>query len=167
TFPNGITFDDVGRFGRRLLVTAGADGATNVYAIDCLGRVRTVMQGAPRVEGGIAVAHRSFGRFAGQLIAPDEVGGHLVAIDARGRTSTVVASGLPTGGDIGVESAGFVPRRFGAGDAAYLADRGTPGNPHPGTDSILMLAGEGLIGAGVRAGDLLVATEGGADTIAV
>jgi hypothetical protein len=30
-----------------------------------------------------------------------------------------------------------------------------------------MLTGEVLIGAGVRAGDLLVATEGGADTIAV
>jgi hypothetical protein len=29
-----------------------------------------------------------------------------------------------------------------------------------------MLAGEALIGTGVRAGDLLVATEGGADTIA-
>jgi hypothetical protein len=167
TFPNGITFDEVGRFGRRLLVTAGVNGATNVYAIDCRGGVRTVAQQAPRVEGGIAVAPRSFGRFAGQLIAPDEVGGGLVAIDARGRANTVVDSGLATGGDIGVESAGFVPKRFGAGSAAFLADRGTPGNPHPGTDSILMLAGEALIGAGVRAGDLLVATEGGADTIAV
>jgi hypothetical protein len=167
TFPNGIAFDDVGRFGRRLLVTAGVDGATNVYAIDCQGRVRTVAQRAPRVEGGIAVAPRSFGRYAGQLIAPDEVGGNLVAIDAPGRASTVVVSGLATGGDIGVESAGFVPPRFGARGAAFLADRGTPGNPHPGTDSILMLSGEALVGAGVRAGDLLVATEGGADTIAV
>jgi hypothetical protein len=167
TFPNGITFDEVGRFGRRLLVTAGVDGATNVYAIDCRGSVSTVAQQAPRVEGGIAVAPRSFGRFAGQLIAPDELGGGLVAIDARGRASTVVDSGLAAGGDIGVESAGFVPARFGARDAAFLADRGTPGNPHPGTDSILMIAGDALIGAGLRAGDLLVATEGGADTIAV
>jgi hypothetical protein len=167
TFPNGIAFDDVGSFGRRLLVTAGVEGATNVYAIDCRGRVRTVVKGAPRVEGGIAVAPRSFGRYAGQLIAPDEVGGNIVAIDARGRASTVVVSGLATGGDIGVESAGFVPPRFDAGGAAFLADRGTPGNPHPGTDSVLMLAGEALIGAGVRPGDLLVATEGGADTIAV
>jgi hypothetical protein len=167
TFPNGITFDDVGRFGHHLLVTAGVEGGTDVYAIDCRGRVHTVAQQAPRVEGGIAVAPRSFGRYAGQLIAPDEVGGSIVAIDARGRASTVVVSGLATGGDIGVESAGFVPPRFGAGGAAFLADRGTPGNPHPGTDSILMLAGDALIGAGVRAGDLLVATEGGADTIAV
>jgi hypothetical protein len=167
TFPNGITFDDVGRFGHRLLITAGVDGATNVYAIDCRGRVREITQNAPRVEGGIAVAPRSFGRYAGQLIAPDEVGGRLVAIDAGGRARTVVDSGLATGGDIGVESAGFVPPRFGSGGAAFLADRGTPGSPHPGTDSILMLAGEALVGAGMRAGDLLVATEGGADTIAV
>ena len=167
TFPNGITFDQVGRFGHRLLVTAAVNGTTNVYAIDCRGGVRTLAQQAPRVEGGIAVAPRSFGRFAGQLIAPDEVGGSLVAIDARGRASTVVESGLAAGGDIGVESAGFVPPRFGAGSAAFLADRGTPGNPHPGTDSILTIAADALLRADVRAGDLLVATEGGADTIAV
>jgi hypothetical protein len=167
TFPDGVTFDEVGRFGHHLLVTAGVDGATNVFAIDCRGCVRTVVQKAPRVEGGIAVAPRYFGRYAGQLIAPDEVGRNLVAIDVHGRASTVVVSGLATGGDIGIESAGFVPTGFGARGAAFLADRGTPGNPHPGTDSILMLAGEAVIGAGVRAGDLLAATEGGADTIAV
>jgi hypothetical protein len=167
TFPNGITFDGVGRFGHRLLVTAGVNGATNVYAIDCRGQVSTVAQQAPRVEGGIAVAPRSFDRFAGQLIAPDEIGGGLVAIDARGRSSTVVDSSLAAGQDIGVESVGFVPPRFGARGAVFLADRGTPGNPHPGTDSILTITGSALIGAGVRAGDLLVATEGGADTIAL
>jgi hypothetical protein len=166
-FPNGITFDDVGRFGRRLLVTAGVEGTTNLYAIDCRGRVRTVAERAPRVEGGMAVAPRSFGRYAGQLIAPDEIGGGIVAIDARGRSSMVVDSGLPSGGDIGVESVGFVPPRFGTRGMALLADRGTPGNPHPGTDSILALPGGALVDAGVRAGDLLVATEGGADTIAV
>jgi hypothetical protein len=167
TFPNGITFDGVGRFGRRLLVTAGVEGTTNLYAIDCRGRVRTVAERVPRVEGGMAVAPRSFGRYAGQLIAPDEIGGGIVAIDARGRSSRVVDSGLPSGGDIGVESVGFVPPRFGARGMALLADRGTPGNPHPGTDSILALPGGALVDAGVRPGDLLVATEGGADTIAV
>jgi hypothetical protein len=166
-FPNGITFDQVGRFGHRLLVTAGFDGATNVYAIDCRGGVRVVVEHAPRVEGGIAVAPRSFGRYAGQLIAPDELGGGIVAIDARGRASTVVVPDLPVGGDVGVESVGFVPPGFGARGAAYLADRGTPGNPHPGTDSILTLGGAALRAAGVRPGDLLVATEGGAATVAV
>ena len=101
------------------------------------------------------------------MIAPDEVGGVIVAIDARGRASTVIVSGLASGGDIGVESAGFVPARFSPRGSAFLVDRGTPGNPHPGTDSILRLAGEALVGAGVHSGDLLVATKGGADTIAV
>jgi hypothetical protein len=45
---------------------------------------------APAMEGGIAVAPASFGRY---------------------------------GGDIGVESAGFMLPRLSAGDAAYLADR--------------------------------------------
>jgi hypothetical protein len=165
TFPNGITFDQVGRFGRRLLVTAGVDGATNLYAIDCRSHVRTVAQRGT-AGGGWHRSRSPFGRYAGQLIAPDEVGGSLVAIDARGRARTVVVSGLATG-DIGVESASFATTRFGARGAAFLADRGTPGNPHPGTDSILMLAGEALVGAGVRGGGLLVATEGGADTIVV
>jgi len=167
TFPNGITFDDVGRFGHRLLVTAGPGATTRVYAIDCGGRTRTVADGAPRLEGGIAVAPRSFGRYGGQLIAPDEISGRIVAIDHRGGFRTVVESGLATGQDLGVESTGFVPRGFGRRGAAYLADRGTPGNPHPGTDSILRLGGEALLAGGVRAGDLVVATEGGADTIAV
>jgi hypothetical protein len=34
---------------------------------------------------------------------------------------TLVVSSLPHGGDIGVESAGFAPPGFSAGDAAYLA----------------------------------------------
>jgi hypothetical protein len=44
----------------------------------------------PAMEGDIAVAPASFGRY---------------------------------GGDIGVESSGFMPPRLSAGDAAYLADR--------------------------------------------
>jgi hypothetical protein len=74
---------------------------------------------------------------------------------------------LPSGADIGVESAGFVPPGFDRTGAAYLADRRSPGNPHPGTDSILRVSGADLVKAGVRPGDLIVASEGGAKTIAV
>jgi hypothetical protein len=81
--------------------------------------------------------------------------------------ATVAVSGLPHGGDIGVESAGFLPPRFGPGDAAYLADRYSKGNRHPGTDSILRLPGSQLLKAGARPGDLLVATEATARTIMV
>jgi hypothetical protein len=76
-------------------------------------------------------------------------------------------SGLATGGDIGVESLGFVPAHFDRRGAAFLADRGNQPGSHPGTDSILMLTGGALFDAGVRPGDLLAASEGGADTIAI
>jgi hypothetical protein len=165
--PNGITFDTTGRFGHRLLVTARDHGATTVLAIDCAGRVHTITSRAPPMEGGIAVAPASFGRYGGDLVAPNETSGRVFAIAPDGAVATLAVSGLPHGGDIGVESAGFVPPGFGASDAAYLADRYSKGNRHPGTNSILRLAGPELIKAGVRPGDLLVATEGGARTIAV
>ena len=165
--PTGITFDSSGRFGHELLVTARNHAATTVWAIDCAGRVRTITDHAPAMEGGITVAPASFGRYGGYLVAPNETSGRVFAIAPDGTVATLAASGLAHGGDIGVESAGFVPPGFGAGGAAYLADRYTKGNRHPGTNSILRLPGSELIKVGVRAGDLLVATEGGARTIAV
>jgi hypothetical protein len=168
TFPNGIAFDTGGAFGHRLLVTAGIGGGrAALYALDCRSGRRTVAARTPGVEGGMAVAPPGFGRFGGRLIAPDELHGRLIAIDARGRTAVLARSGLPAGGDIGVESLGFVPAGFERGMTALLADRAVSGAPHPGTDSILGVSGTALRSAGVRAGDLLAATEGGGETIAV
>jgi hypothetical protein len=164
---NGIAFDSTGRFGHRLLVTATSGSRTTVYAIDCRGSVATVTTSAPKVEGGIAVAPATFGRFAGDLIAPDESSGRVYAIAPDGHSSLVADSGLSRGGDVGVESAGFVPPGFGAASGALVADRRTPGNPHPGDDAVLRIGGSSLLAAGVRAGDLLVATEGGAQTDAI
>ena len=164
---NGIAFDTTGRFGHRLLVTRADAGRTTLLAVDCRGRVRTITTTAPVLEGGLAVAPATFGRFAGRLIGPDELSGRILALDAQGRASLVAVSGLPAGGDTGVESAGFVPRRFDSRWSALLADRSTPGNPHPGDDAILAVSGRSLLRAGVRGGDLLVATEGGAQTVAV
>ncbi|MGZ4663472.1 MAG: hypothetical protein ACXV5Q_00080 [Frankiaceae bacterium] len=165
--PDGIAFDATGRFGHRLLVTARHHAATMVLAIDCAGAVRTVTSRAPAMEGGIAVAPASFGRFGGDLIAPSERSGRVFAIRPDGAVTTLAVSGLPHGGDIGVESAGFLPAGFGPGDAAYLADRYSQGNPHPGSNSLLRLPGSQLLEAGARPGDLLVATEAGARTIVV
>jgi hypothetical protein len=165
--PNGIAFDDVGRFGHRLLVTAGIQGGSTVYAIDCAGRVTVIASHAPTVEGGIAVAPASFGDFGGDLIAPDENSGQIWSISPDGATNVVARSGLPSGGDIGVESAGFVPAGYTNGWAAYLADRRSPGNPHPGNDSILQAPSTTLAASDLRPGDLVVATEGGAQTIAI
>jgi hypothetical protein len=161
---DGIAFDQTGSFGHQLLVTITAGGKTTVDAINCRGAITTITRSAPRVEGGIAVAPASFGRFAGDLIAPSETTGRIFAITPKGTSLLVADSGLPHGGDIGVESEGFVP----AGSAdALVADRLTPGNPHPGDDAVLRIPGAALRGAGVRPGDLLVAAEGGALTDAV
>ncbi|HWF33965.1 MAG TPA: hypothetical protein VG295_01290 [Solirubrobacteraceae bacterium] len=167
TRENGIAFDTTGRFGHRLLVTATVASKTSVYAIDCRGTFTTLTRSAPRVEGGIAVAPATFGRFAGDLIAPDEITGRIYAIAPDGSSRLLGDSGLPHGQDIGVESLGFVPAGFGAGDSALLADRFTPGNRHPGDGVILRLGAAQLAGAGVRPGDLLIASEGGALTDAV
>lgn len=164
---NGITFDTTGRFGGRLLVTGPSHGATVVAAIDCRGQVTHITDAGPVVEGGIAVAPAGFGTHGGDLVAPDELSGNLYAIRPDGSSSVLARSGLPGGGDIGVEGVGFAPPGFAAGGAAYFADRSTAGNPHPGTDSLLRLDGKSLSGAGVHEGDLLAATEGGAAMVAV
>ena len=166
TSLGGITLDTVGDFGHRLLVIGPAGtGKTEVAAIDCNGKVTPIATVSTTLEGGIAVAPRGFGAFGGQLIATNENDGSIYAVSPAGRLSTVVASGVPAGGDIGVESAGFVPT---TGDyTVYYADRGTPNNPHPGTDNLLRLSGTRLSAAGAAAGDLLAATEGGATVVDV
>jgi hypothetical protein len=164
---NGIAFDTTGRFGHRLLVTRVNAGATTVFAIDCRGHARTITQSAPVAEGGIVVAPASFGRFGGQLIAPDELSGRIFAIAPSGQAKLIARPRVPFGQDTGVESAGFAPPGFGPRWTAFLADRSTPGNPHPGDDAILTLSGRTLMRAGVRAGDLVVASEGSANTVAV
>ncbi len=158
---DAIAFDRTGRFGHRLLVTINAGSHTTVASIGCDGRVRVVTRGALQVEGGIAVAPASFGRFAGDLIASGENSGKIYAVAPSGSSALVADSGLPHGGDIGVESEGFVPA--GRVDA-FVADRLTPGNRHPGDDVVLRIGSAALRAAGVRAGDLLVGTEGGALT---
>jgi len=162
--PSGIAFDGTGRFGHRLLVVAGFRSRATVFGIGCDGQVATIAAGAPAVEGGIAVAPTTFGRFGGDLIAPDEGTGQVYAVSPDGQVVTLVRSGLPAGGDIGVESAGFVPA---GATAAYLADRFSARNRHPGDNAILRLTAAELARARIRAGDLLVATEGGARTIDV
>jgi hypothetical protein len=163
----GIAIDTTGKFGHRLLVTGTHQNQTTLFAIDCLGSSTTLTSSAPLLEGGLAVAPATFGQFAGDLIAPDENSGQMWAIDPSGAATLVIIPTLPTGGDTGVESIGFVPPGFSAGGFAYLADRGTANNPFPGTDSLLRLSSAALASAGVEDGDLLVSTEGGGTTVAI
>jgi hypothetical protein len=168
-FPSGIAFDRFGRFGYRLLVTATFDNntSTTLYAIDCLGRVSVIAQGAPHVEGGIIVAPPSFGQFGGELIAADELTGRIYAFGRDGKIAPVADSGVGSGADVGVEALGFVPSRVGRGAAVYFSDLGSPGSPTPGDDSLLVLRGQDLAAASLRGGELLAAMEGGGTTIAV
>jgi hypothetical protein len=165
----GITLDTTGDFDTQLLVTGTHNGnQTTVFGVDCDGHTSVVTDSAPLVEGGIAVAPSTFGPFAGDLIASDENSGQVWAIDPTGSTFLVVVPGLPSGGDTGVESEGFVPPGFMASRGyAYLSDRGTPDNPFPGTDSILRLSAATLASAGVQDGDLLDAAEGGGTTVVI
>jgi hypothetical protein len=168
TALNGIAFDTTGAFDHRLLVTGAAKGKTAVFAIDCNGAVKALTRTAPALEGGLAVAPPSFGPFAGDLIAPDELSGRIYAIKPDGSFALVVKPALPTGADVGVESVGFVPDGFTErGGAVYYADRVTPGGRHPGADKLLRLTSAQLADNLVQDGDLLVATEGGASTVAV
>jgi hypothetical protein len=191
TLPDGIAFDNVGRFGHRLLVTSAVKGRTTLFAIDCAGHATTISSHLPRVEGGMTVAPRSFGKYGGDLIGADEITGRIWAFTRSGRAYLVARSGLPSGLDTGVESTGFVPPGFGSDWAAYLADRinladvsqppqlavrdesrcvtALPAAPceHQGTGNILRLPAAVLLRAGAHPGDLLVATETGARTILV
>jgi hypothetical protein len=167
SFPAGVEFDRVGTFGFRLLVTVRVGSKTTLYAVDCRGRSRVITRQGPPVEGGITVAPKTFGGFAGNLIAPDEASGNIFAFDARGRVRLVVASGLPAGGDVGVEALGFVPGPLGRRGAAYLADPASPGAPTPGTDNLLVGRGADRRGARLRPGDLVAATEASARTLVI
>ena len=164
---NGIAFDTTGSFDHRLLATGPVNGKTEVFAIDCTGAVQVVTSSAPVLEGGLAVAPSTFGSFGGALIAPDELSGVVWAIAPDGSSKQVVNSGLPKGGDIGIESVAFVPKGFTKGGYVYYSDRATAGSPHPGTDHVLRLSSADLVAAGVRDGDMLGATEGGASMIDV
>jgi hypothetical protein len=162
----GITFDTTGHFGNRILAVGSVPGGrTQISAVDCLGHVSTIGIVNVPLEGGITVAPSTFGQFAGQLIAPNELDGSIYAVSPAGGLSTVVLSGLPAGQDIGVESLGFVPAN-GAGDA-YMADRAVPGAVHPGNDQVLTLSGSALQSVGVQPGELLAGTEGGATLVGV
>jgi hypothetical protein len=165
-FPSGIAFDRFGRFGYRLLVTATSDNntRTTLYAIDCLAHSSVIAQAAVHVEGGIVVAPLSFGRFGGDLIAADENSGRIYAFGRDGTVQPIADSGLPSGGDIGVEALGFVPSRV---TAVYFSDLGAPGSPTQGDNGLLALRGQDLANASLRTGDLLAAAEGGGTTIAV
>src|SRR5690242_6238980 len=108
-------------------------------------------------RGGQEAAGRS-GSGDGHL--PSERLGKVFAITSHGKSLLVARSGLPRGRDMGVESEAFVPS--GKRDA-LVADRLSPHSAHRGDNAVLRFRGA-LKAVGIRPGDLLVASEGGART---
>lgn len=161
----GITFDGTGRFGHQLLVTGRRANRTVLFSIDCRGRLRTVTEDAPLVEGGMAVAPGIFGDHAGDLIAADENSGDIVFVRFDGTSGVLVRPDLPSGPDIGVESIGFIPEDFTRRrGTVYVADRRAPGAPTQGTDAIWRLTSDALAPF-IDENDLVVVTEAGRSSI--
>ena len=120
----GIAFDGTGRFGNQLLVAGRRGDRTVLFSIDCRGRLKTLTDDAPLMEGGMEVAPQLFGQHGGDLIGPDENTGDLIFIRFDGTSGVLVNSGLPAGPNVGVTSVGFTPPGFiGRGGTAYVADR--------------------------------------------
>jgi hypothetical protein len=163
----GIAFDTEGAFDHRLLVIGLAGGKTTLFAVDCNGAVAVITRSLPSLEGQMAVAPDTFGAFGGQLIIPDETG-RVLAVTPSGKLTVLIKKPLPGNIDPTLGGLGFVPDGFTArGGAAYHVDRLTPGSSFPGSDKLLRLTSEQLIGAGVQDGDLLAASEDGGALISV
>jgi hypothetical protein len=158
--PSGVGYDDAGTFGHRLLVLAVQNRRDAVlHGVDCRGRVTTIVAHMEYAEGNPVVAPPSFGPHAGEAIAVNEYTDHVIAIRPDGTSSTLAVPPLPHGRDLGPESVGFVPSGLSARDQVLIADRHYPDAPPHGNESVMRLRAGPLLRAGVRPGDLLVATE--------
>jgi hypothetical protein len=117
----------------------------------------------PRHDGAVVVA--TAGRLA--LLRP---GGSLQAF-ASGPGGYLNPSGEEPYIALSSSSRGRGVRCGYGRDVLYVLrlskHPGVTGNPHPGDDAVLRIDAAALAAAGVRPGDLLVATEGGAHTVAV
>jgi len=173
----GIAFDATGRFGNQLLVTGRRAGRTVVFSIDCRGRLKTLTESAPLIEGGMEVAPPLFGEHGGDLIGVDEISGDVIFIRFDGTSGVLINSGLPSGPGIGVEGVGFTsPGFIGRGGIAYVAGRGSPeapaapdggSPPTGGTDAIWRVTAETFSQVRIDENDLIVTTEAGGRTAVV
>jgi len=156
--------------GTRLLVTAPESGGD-----DCAGRrhaqgaVRTIATGAPGMEGGIAVAPASFGRPTAATSSPPMrrgvAGSSPIAPDGTVATLAVIrpaARRRHRRRERRLRATGIQRHRCRLSGRPVLEGQPAPGHgQHP-----CALPGNGNWSRrGVHPGDLLVATEGSAQTI--
>ena len=96
SLPNGetgITFDTVGTFNYRMILT---DRRGPVWTVDCRGRATQVADAGEQIEGPM-VAALSFGRYAGDILVGNEFQDEILAIDPSGGVHIVASSESPEG----------------------------------------------------------------------
>jgi hypothetical protein len=154
----GIAFDLEGRFGNQLLVAGRKANRTVLFSIDCRGRLKTLTETAPLMEGGMEVAPQLFGGHGGDLIGADETTGDVIFIRYDGTSGVLIRPELPTGAGIGIGSVGFTaPGFIGRGGTAYVA----------GTDALWRVTPEEFSQVRIDENDLIVTTEAGGRTAVV
>lgn len=95
-----LAFDNVGRFGYRLVAATGRSGAAtpaggSVYTIDATGGVQEI--GTYTAPGGadeVVIAPATFGSFAGDALLTVDAGasgGYVIAMDPSGRRKTLAS----------------------------------------------------------------------------
>ena len=148
----GIAFDGTGRFGNQLLVAGRKASRTVVFSIDCRGRLKTLTESAPAMEGGMEVAPQMFGEHGGDLIGADPTTGDVVFIRYDGTSGVLIRPDLPAGAGVGIGSVGFTPPGFiGRGGTAYVA----------GTDAVWRVTPAEFSQVRIDENDLIVVTETG------
>lgn len=154
----GIAFDIEGRFGNQLLVAGRKANRTVLFSIDCRGRLKTLTETAPLMEGGMEVAPQLFGGHGGDLIGADETTGDVIFIRFDGTSGVLIRPDLPAGPDVGVTSVGFTaPGFIGRAGTAYVA----------GTDALWRVTPEEFSQVRIDENDLIVTTEAGGKTAVV
>jgi len=152
----GIAFDATGRFGNQLLVAGRKADRTVLFSIDCRGRLKTLTETAPPMEGGMEVAPQMFGNHGGDLIGADETSGDVIFVRYDGTSGVLIRPDLPAGPDVGVRSVGFTPPGFiGRGGTAYVA----------GADALWRLTEDRFSQVAIDENDLIVATKTGRTTV--
>jgi hypothetical protein len=154
----GIAFDTDGRFGNQLLVAGRKAGRTVLFSIDCRGRLKTLTEDAPPMEGGMEVAPQMFGGHGGDLLGADEVSGDVIFIRYDGTSGVLIRPNLPAGAGVGVRSVGFTaPGFIGRAGTAYVA----------GTDALWRITAENFSQVAIDENDLIVTTAAGGRTAVV
>jgi len=161
-----LTFDDVGRFGYRLIAATGRSGRGEppgglVFAIDAAGNVQRV--GSYAGPGGadeVVIAPARFGSIAGDALLTVDAGprGAVVAIDPSGTTRTIVS--LPDGPNPIVAIPKTTPTTGAPASGLYVTDDRTRYTYVVSASQLARYAGDVVVGTEIRASIWIIAPKG-------